>query len=99
MCVVCFCTFVKQGSIAFVVRAVAFIEVLRRCRHIDKGDTLLIGQLLHLVAIVVGVVALRNALVGLEYAIDDDIVFCSQVMTAYTGNGCSSVGKVAAADC
>ena len=99
MGIVGFRTFVKQGSIALVVGTIAFIEVLRRCSHIDEGNTLLIGQLLHLVAVVVCVVALRNALVGLEYAIDDGIVFCSQIMTAYTGNRCSSVGKVAAADC
>ena len=77
---------VKQGTVALIIGAVALIEVLRGRGHVDELYTQLGSQLLHLVAVVVGVGRLRDAESCLQHTIDDGIILVAQVVTTRTRN-------------
>ena len=80
MGVVSLCTLVEQGCIAFVIRTIALIEILRSSGHIDESHTNLGGQLLHLIAVVHRMVISSQLLTGLEDTIDNGIVLVSQIV-------------------
>ena len=90
-------TFVKQGCVALVVGLVTLVEVLGGCRHINERHTQLCSQLLHLVAIVHRVVVGGELLSCLEHTVDDGVILICQVVLSGFGDGCYSVGEIAAA--
>ena len=79
-------TLVKQGCITFSIIAVALVEALGGCRHVDERHAQLRGQLLHLVAVVHRMVALCYAQTTLEFTIDNGVILTAQVVATRTCN-------------
>ena len=87
--VVLLAAFVKEGCITLVIVAVALVEILGGGGHVDECYILLVGQLLHLEAVVHGVVVGGHLQARFDRTIDDGIVFVAQVMTTRACDGVS----------
>ena len=96
MGVVLLAAFVKEGCITLVIVAVALVEILGGGGHVDECHILLVGQLLHLVAVVHGVVVGSHLQARLDRTVDDGNVFVAQIVTTGAGDGVSA--EVTAAD-
>ena len=64
-----------EQRIMTFVSAIVLIEVLGGCCHIDEHHAQLCSQLLHLVAIVHGVVVSIHLQSGLDGIVNDGVVF------------------------